>query len=378
VTAHDLTGSGLAGSGLAGPGLAGAGLPGAAPAPVSYQPPGWLKWGGPAVLLAALGAFPVVFTNPAVTTIGVYTVMFLIAACGWNIFSGYSGYISIGHAAYYGLGQYTVALIAVHAKLPGGWDLFALLPVAGLVAAAASVPIGYLLLRVRKHTFIILTVAVMFILQLLAFNLTTWTNGSGGLELPFPTWQGNGFNLPFYYVALAAAIVAMAVSWRVRRSKYGLGLLAIRDDEDRARGLGIHVTRSKIIAYALSAFFVGAAGAIYAPFIGTVYPQFGFDPNFDLALAVLVFVGGIGTFYGPVLGTLLLIPLQYYLQLQFGNTNLFLIAYGLLFILILRLLPAGIVPSLAQLWRRLLVARSRAAAGAQAQESRAQERQAQP
>jgi branched-chain amino acid transport system permease protein len=153
----------------------------------------------------------------------------------------------------------------------------------------------------------------------------------------------------------------MAVSWRVRRSKFGLGLLAIRDDEDRARGLGIRVTQSKIIAYALSAFFVGAAGAIYAPYIETVYPQFAFDPNFDLAIAVLVFVGGIGTFYGPLLGTLLLIPLQYYFQLQFGNANLYLIAYGLLFIVILRLLPAGIVPGLAQLWRRFLVARSRAA-----------------
>jgi branched-chain amino acid transport system permease protein len=328
---------------------------------VSYQPPAALRWGGPAVLLAALAAFPVTFTNPAVTTIGVYTVMFLLAAAGWNIFSGYSGYISIGHAAYYGIGQYTVALIAVHAALPAGWDELALLPAAGLAAAVASVPIGFLLLRVRKHTFIILTVAVMFILQLLAFNFSSFTNGSGGLQLPLITWRGNAFNLPFYYVALAAAVLALAVSWRVRRSRYGLGLLAIRDDEDRARGLGIHVTRSKIIAYALSAFFVGAAGAIYAPFIGTVYPQFAFDPNFDLALAVLVFVGGIGTFYGPVLGTLLLIPLQYYFQLQFGNADLYLIAYGLLFIVILRLLPSGIVPGLAQLWRRFLVARARIA-----------------
>jgi branched-chain amino acid transport system permease protein len=338
-----------------------AGVADAAPAPVSYQAPGWLRWGGPGAVFLAMAAFPVVFPNATVTNIGVYTVMFLVAAAGWNIFSGYSGYISIGHAAYYGIGQYTVALIAVHLKMAGGWDLFALLPVAGLAAAAASVPIGYLLLRVRKHTFIILTVAVMFILQLLAFNLTTWTNGSAGLELPLPSWQGSAFNLPFYYVALAAAVVAMAVSWRVRRSKFGLGLLAIRDDEDRARGLGIRVTQSKIIAYALSAFFVGAAGAIYAPYIETVYPQFAFDPNFDLAIAVLVFVGGIGTFYGPLLGTLLLIPLQYYFQLQFGNANLYLIAYGLLFIVILRLLPAGIVPGLAQLWRRFLVARSRAA-----------------
>jgi branched-chain amino acid transport system permease protein len=107
----------------------------------------------------------------------------------------------------------------------------------------------------------------------------------------------------------------------------------------------------------MSAFFVGIAGGLYAPFVGSVYPQFGFDPNFDLAVAVLVFVGGIGTLSGPVIGTLLLIPLQQYFYLQFGNDNLFLIAYGVLFILILRLLPGGIAPSITQLYRRFLVAR---------------------
>jgi branched-chain amino acid transport system permease protein len=334
----------------------------AAPEHVPYEPPRVVRWGGTTLLFAALVAFPLAFPNPAVTSIGVFTMIFLVAAIGWNIFSGYSGYISIGHAAYYGIGQYTVALIAIHLKVPGGWDMFMLLPVAGLVSVAASVPIGFLLLRVRKHTFIILTVAVMFVLQLLAFNLTTFTNGSGGLELPFPTWQGSFFNLPFYYVGLAAAVVACALAWWIRRSKYGLGLVAIRDDEERARGLGVHATRTKLIAYAMSAFFVGVAGGLYAPFVGSVYPQFGFDPNFDLAVAVLVFVGGIGTLSGPVLGALLLIPLQQYFYLQFGSANLFLIAYGVLFVLILRLLPAGIAPSVTQLWRRVLVARRQSAA----------------
>jgi branched-chain amino acid transport system permease protein len=292
-----------------------------------------------------------------VTSIAVFTMIFLVAACGWNIFSGYSGYISIGHAAYYGIGQYTVALIVMHAKVAAGWDTFTLLPVAGVVSAVLAIPIGFLLLRVRKHTFIILTVAVMFMLQGLAFNFSWWTNGSGGLELSQPTWQGSFFNEPFYYVGLAAAVVACAVSWWVRRSKYGLGLLSIRDDEDRARGLGIHTTRTKLIAYAASAFFVGVAGGLYAPFVGSVYPQFGFDPLFDLAVAVLVFVGGIGTLSGPVIGALLLIPVQQYFYLQFGNANLFLIAYGVLFILILRLLPGGITPAVTQLWRHVLVTR---------------------
>jgi branched-chain amino acid transport system permease protein len=329
----------------------------AAPEHIPYDLPKPVRWGGTSLVLVLLAAFPLLFPNPAVTSIGVFTMIFLIAACGWNIFSGYSGYISIGHAAYYGIGQYTVALVVLHLKVAAGWDSFELLPLAGLVAAVLAVPVGFLLLRVRKHTFIILTVAVMFILQLLAFNLTSWTKGSGGLELPFPTWTGSFFNEPFYYVGLGVAVVACVVSWWVRGSKYGLGLLSIRDDEERARGLGIRATPTKLIAYAMSAFFVGIAGGLYATFVGSVYPQFGFDPNFDLAVAVLVFVGGIGTLSGPVIGALLLIPLQQYFYLQFGNANLFLIAYGVLFILILRLLPGGIAPAVTQLWRRFLVAR---------------------
>jgi branched-chain amino acid transport system permease protein len=329
----------------------------AAPDHIPYEPPRAVRWTGTSLVLVLLAVFPLLFPNPAVTSIAVFTMIFLVAAVGWNIFSGYSGYISIGHAAYYGIGQYTVALIVMHAKVAAGWDTFTLLPVAGVVSAVLAIPIGFLLLRVRKHTFIILTVAVMFMLQGLAFNFSWWTNGSGGLELSQPTWQGSFFNEPFYYVGLAAAVVACAVSWWVRRSKYGLGLLSIRDDEDRARGLGIHTTRTKLIAYAASAFFVGVAGGLYAPFVGSVYPQFGFDPLFDLAVAVLVFVGGIGTLSGPVIGALLLIPVQQYFYLQFGNANLFLIAYGVLFILILRLLPGGITPAVTQLWRHVLVTR---------------------
>jgi branched-chain amino acid transport system permease protein len=316
-----------------------------------------MRWIGMGVLLAALLAFPLVFPNPAVTSIGVFTMIFLIAACAWNIFSGFSGYISIGHAAFYGIGQYTVALLALHYKIAAGWDTFALLPVAGLVAALAAVPVGYVLLRVRRHAFIILSVAVFFILQLLAFNLTGLTSGSSGLTLPFPSWQGASFNDPFYYVGLAVALAAFGTAWWVRHSKYGLALLAIRDDEDRALGLGVHVTSTKLSAYMLSALFVGVAGGLYVPFVGSVYPQFAFDPTFDLASTVMVFVGGIGTLAGPVVGVLLLEPLQQYLELQFGAQNLFLIIYAALFIVILRLLPGGIVPGIADRWRRWMTAR---------------------
>jgi len=316
-----------------------------------YDLPGGVKWSSVGILFVFLTIFPLIFSNPTVTSIGVFTMMFLIAVVGWNIFSGFTGYVSIGHAAFYGIGQYTAAEIAIHAHMAGRWDLFSLLPVAGVVAALFAIPIGWVLLRVRKHTFIVLTIAIMFIGQLVAFNWQGFTHGSEGLQVPIATWQGVQFNQIFYYVAWGCAVIAIIVSVFVRRSRYGLTLLAIRDDEERARGLGIHTTSAKLTAFMISAFFVGVAGAIYAPFVGSVYPQFGFDPNYDLALAVLAFTGGLGTISGPILGCLILQPVQQYFLLQFGGANVFLIVYGVLFMLILRFLPAGVVPTIAEQWR---------------------------
>ncbi len=313
------------------------------------------------LLLAALTAFPLVFTNPAVTSIGVFTMFFLVAVVGWNIFSGYSGYISIGHAVYYGFGQYTVALLILHLGITSGVSELAIVPLAGLAGAAVAVPVGLLVLRVRRHTFIVLTIAVMFIFQLLAFNFPSITGGSSGMNVTPPSWSGNNFNLPFYYIALGTAAVGLLTSWAVRRSKFGLGLLAIRDDEDRAKGLGIKVTRAKLLALMLSAFFVGIAGGLYAIFVGQVFPQFAFTPFYDLYLAVFAFVGGLGTLSGPVFGALLLGPLQQYFEIQFGATTLYLIIYGVLFVVILLALPRGIVPSLADRYRSFLASRWRRA-----------------
>lgn len=327
--------------------------------PPSYDLPKSVRGGSLAVAAAALVLYPLVFSDPTSTTVGVFAMIYLMAVTGWNIFSGYSGYIALGHAVFFGIGQYATAMLASHWSVPPGWPTFALLPLAAVLAGLAAIPVGWVLLRVRKHTFIVLTIAVMFIFQLFAYNLNGWTGGSQGLQLQQPTWSGDFFNLPFYYVGLVVSAVALATSWWVRRSKFGLGLLAIRDDEDRARSLGIRATRTKLVAFVISALFVGAAGALYAPFVGQVYPQFAFDPSFDLALAVMAFTGGLGTLVGPSLGALVIASLQQYFLLQFGGANVFLIAYGLLFILILRLLPGGVVPALTAQWQRWVVRRER-------------------
>jgi branched-chain amino acid transport system permease protein len=311
------------------------------------------------VLLAFAIVFPLLFSNPAVTTIAIFTLIFIAAATGWNIFSGYSGYIALGHAAYFGVGAYALAIMCQDWNVPGGYMPFFLVPVAGLIAALFALPLGWVALRVRRHTFVVITIAIFFILQLLAFNLHDLTNGSTGLGLPIPTdWSGDFFNTPFYYVSLAVVLFAIAVSWWVRNSKYGLGLLAIRDDEDRALGLGVKTGPSKLAAFVISALIVGMTGAIWAYFVESIYPPVAFDPLFDVAVALMTFLGGLGTIAGPILGALLLEPTQQYFTLQFGQGGYYLVIYGALFLVVILLLPQGVIPTLRIYWNKYQVSRS--------------------
>ena len=311
------------------------------------------------LLLIAI-VFPLLFSNPAITTIAIFTLIFAAAATGWNIFSGYTGYISLGHAAYFGLGGYALAIMCQDWKVPGGYAPFWLVPVAGLVAAIFAIPLGWIALRVRRHTFVVITIAIFFILQLFAYNLRGITNGSTGMGLPIPLdWSGDFFNFPFYYVALAVLIVAVAIAWWVRSSKYGLGLLAIRDDEDRALGLGVRTGPAKLVAYVISALIVGMVGAIWAYFVESIYPPSGFDATFDIAVVLMAYLGGLGTISGPILGALILEPAQQFFTLEYGANGYYLVAYGSLFLVIMLLLPRGIIPTLSERWIKYLHMRLR-------------------
>ncbi len=315
---------------------------------------------GIVLLLIAACAFPLALPNPAVTTVAVFTLLFAAAATSWNIFSGYTGYIALGHAVYFGLGSYAIALMCQDWKIPGGYLPFLLIPLAGVVAALFAVPFGWIALRTRRHAFIVITIATFFIMQLMAYNLRSITQGSAGISLPLPppTWTGDAFNLPFYYGSLVILLLALATSWWVRNSKYGLGLLAIRDDEDRALGLGVSTGPFKLTAFVVSAFFVGMVGALHAYFIGSIFPPFAFDALFDVVVALMAFLGGIGTLAGPLVGAFILEPTQQYFTLEFSNNGYYLIIYGVLFLVIILLLPEGIVPTLQRYWMRLRSART--------------------
>lgn len=292
--------------------------------------------------IAIFAVFPIIEKDPLYTSIGFFALVFMACATSWNMFSGYSGYIALGSAVFYGSGAYTMALVSIHANMAPGAAMFWLVPLGGLVAMVIAVPFGWIALRVRRHTFVVITIAVFFIFQLGASNFS-FTGGTSGLSLPFIQWGANYYFVPFFYVALGLVIFVTAVSAAVRRSRFGLQLLAIRDDEDRALGLGVKVTSVKIVGFTLSAFTVGMAGALYAMEQGQIYPQFVFNPVFDVSVALMTFLGGLGTLTGPLLGALILESSQQYLTVTFSNGSLYLILFGSLFLIVILFMPQGIV-----------------------------------
>ena len=311
------------------------------------------------VLLVFLVMYPLLISpTPGTTNVGVYVLLFTGAAIAWNIFAGFTGYINLGSAVYLGIGGYAMAILCQDWNIQGGYVPFYVLPLAGLIAAVCAIPLGWLALRLRRYAFMVLTIAIFYIGQYAAYNFSNLTNGASGIFLPNPPWDAYFFDVPFYYVALAMLFLALAVSWWVRSSKYGLGLLAIRDDEDRALGLGVKTGRYKLVAYVLSSFFIGMVGAFVVYYVGSIYPAQGFDPAFDVVIALMVFLGGVGTIWGPLVGGLLVVPLQQFLILQYGSTPLEPVLYGGLLLVVILLLPEGIVPSLRRRWQTWRVKRS--------------------
>src|SRR5262252_3597013 len=295
-----------------------------------------------AVLLLAGLIFPLVITNETATQIAVDTLLYVAAAVAWNLFSGFTGYISLGHAVFFGTGAYTVGIAAQDWHVTGDLE-FALLPLAALAAGVVAVPFGLIALRVRRHTFVVVTIAIFFIFQLMAYNLR-FTGGSVGIPAPFLTWAPETYNNPFYYLAFALAAGAALLSWLIYHSRFGLQLRAIRDDEDRARGLGVRAMRVKLTAFVISGVITGVVGAIWFFFIAQVLPQYGFDPIFDLTVALMAFLGGFGTLWGPILGALALEPVEQVLTLRLSNSYASELIWGTLFLLVIMFLSRGVLP----------------------------------
>ena len=329
-----------------------------APAPVrsrSRLPLG--GWGlVPLVGAILLVAFPFASDDLFWQNMIILSMLFAIGAVGLNIISGWGGYISLGQSAFLGVGAYTVGL----GSLKVGGDPFLWVVVAGAVAALFGLLMGLIAMRTRGHSFVILTIGFLFLMQLLATNWDELTNGTQGLSLPIPTWDVAYQNWPFYYALLGILALSLLLAWRVRRTKFGTGLIAMREDEDKAATVGINTPVYKLLGFVASGVFLGMAGGVYAYYLAFLDPRGMFDIVIGVQIILCMLLGGRGTLWGPVLGAFLIEPLNELANQQMGGGNSRLIIFGGLMALVVLFLPKGILPTVRE---RLQARRQRGRAG---------------
>jgi branched-chain amino acid transport system permease protein len=316
-----------------------------------------------AVFLAVLAMLPFAAGQHWEVNLLVFTVMYAGLAAAWNLLGGYAGYPALGHTAFFGVGAYAMAIGTTHLGVGGGYRPFILVAPIAVATAVVVLPIARLLLRTRAAAFAVLTITLLFMVQTLAYNIRSLTGGSSGLTVSVAPFPVATFERPFYYAMATLLALTLAVCWVVRTSKLGLALNAVRDDEDRARGLGVQTELVKLVAFAVSAGLTAAFGAVWAYYISFLYPGFAIDPLLALGAVLMAFLGGRRTLWGPVVGAALIGPAQQYFAYRFGASQLYLLAYAALFLLVIYLLPEGIVPSLARRLSRLRTRSGPSAAG---------------
>ncbi|MEN3304075.1 MAG: hypothetical protein V7603_277 [Micromonosporaceae bacterium] len=283
----------------------------------------------------------------------VFVLMFAAMASAWNLVGGLAGYPSLGHAAFFGIGAYAFAMILHNQQLTNGYVPFVWLPVIGVIGALLGAPVAAIAMRTRADVFAIVTITLLFVVQTLAFNLHSLTGGAQGLSFPVAPFPAATFELPFYYVLLILLALAMLLTYATMRSKVGLALAAVRADEDKARGIGVAAGGVKVLAFSVSVGLTAMVGAVWAYYqVGVIYPQFAVDPLITIAIVLMTFLGGRATLWGPVLGAIILETGQQYLAYQLGASQFYLIAYALVFLLIILVLPRGILPTVAERLRR--------------------------
>lgn len=301
-------------------------------------------------LVVALALFP--WFGPPVYFISfVFRVLMYVGlAASWNIVGGYAGYLSFGHVAFFGIGAYGSAMMGNAFGLSPVGILLSSIP-AGIISALVAAIIGYPSLRLRGPYFAVITLCFAFVVQLAVKNLD-FLGGPDGLWLKAMELPVEVSRSIFFEVMLVLTLVTVCVTIWIGRSKFGAGLRAIKEDEEVAQTMAIDAAWLKINAFAVSAFFPGVAGGIYAYYLTYIHPDIVFDVNISILIVLMALFGGGGTWLGPVVGATLLSVVNELLS-TFVKAELARIIYGCLFIVVIIFMPNGIISFFTSLSRRI-------------------------
>jgi branched-chain amino acid transport system permease protein len=289
---------------------------------------GW-QWTLAAVALAVLAAVPW-FGSDVLVQFGINALLIAVLAQGWNVIGGYAGYASFGNSVFYGLGAYGVAIAMVQWQLP-----FAAGLAFGVVLAVVfAVTLGFLVLRLRGHYFAIATLALAQVMTAIVSNVEL-AGRNVGLVLP----PLNDDRL-FYELALAVLAAATLCIFWLTRSRFGFGLIAIRENEEGAAVMGVNTTLYKVMAFAIAAFFSALAGGIHAYWITFLDPDSAFDISLNVRMIIMAVFGGPGTIFGPIVGALSLSAISELLSSKL--TNIAGLFFGVVVVAAVVLMPRGL------------------------------------
>ncbi len=296
------------------------------------------------IFLGALAAFPLVYQDPFPRHMLIMIMLYAAMGIGWNIIGGYTGQVSFGNAAFFGVGAYATAILLVN---------YGISPWLGMIvgcffSVALAIIVGYPCFRLQGHYFAIATIAVGEIM-LLVFTNWEYAGAAVGIYMPilpesFINFEFHTSKLPYYYIILVIFVAALGVSHLVERSRLGYYCRAIKEDTDGARSLGINIQRYKMIAFSISAVITSICGTFYAQYVLYIHPTSTMDLMMSIQLCIICLIGGLGKLYGPVIGAFVFIPMTELTRVYLGSEGqgVDLMIYSMLIIILAIWRPQGL------------------------------------
>jgi branched-chain amino acid transport system permease protein len=288
----------------------------------------------PALAVLLLAA-PLVVEARYAQHVMILVLLYITLGSAWNILGGFAGQLSLGHAAFFGIGAYSAAILG-KSGASAWWGLM----IGPVVVLPVALVVGWICFRLRGPYFTLATIAVGEMVRLVALNWRELTGGAVGIVIQPSIFSGTN-KVPYYYIILVIAAATVALSYRISESKLGYFLRAIREDQETAESIGIDTTTYKLKALLISAGLTALAGAFYANYFLFVDPTVVLPLALSVEIVLIVIVGGLGRVGGPVLGAVLLKLSSEIFRYQFARANL--LIYGALLVLVILFMPEGLI-----------------------------------
>lgn len=296
-------------------------------------------------MVILLMLIPVLTKRNDLINLMILIFLFICLAQSWNILAGFAGQVSLGHAAFFGVGAITTRFLWVW-----GYPFLLAFICGGIVAVVFAMIIGHPALRLKGIYFAIGTLGLAQILKITVGNVLPTVADLPGDYIAT-------YNLiPRYYLFLILAIIIVAVVYFINGSKLGLGMVAVREDEETAKASGVNTFRQKMIALAISTFFAGLAGGAFAFYHVSYYHDLPFSPIWTFDALLITFVGGVGTIVGPIIGAFFYVIFKEFFARTFPELHVFI--FGILFIFVVLLLPGGLVEAATRIRRLITLKKS--------------------